>query len=170
MRLDTDEHQDTAVRKEKLGRKRVTVVRDGMIKWKSLSKGGDRFENTPWLGVVMDYDEEEYEYNWEINFLENEVINNEVYVEVDEVYQGDMIRVSGKHYQCYYVEKVSEDLLVCREIKDLDARDIAKRRNMKEKQKYIDMIDEMLHEMDAEEVKELADETGAIKRNVAKEL
>jgi len=171
MKGDKEKHQDTDVRKENLGKEEVVEVRSERMRWKDLTKGNKEVAK-PWAGRVMDYDLD-YEYNWDMEFLDSDEIDGDIYISIKDLYEGDIIRVSGgspsNDPQCYYVEEIGDEL-VCRRMDDIDAIGVAERRSKKEKEEYIEMIDEKLNEMGTEDVEEVAKDTGALQKKVAEEI
>lgn len=171
MRGDKEKHQDD-VRKENLGKEEEVEVRSERVRWKDLSKASKKVDKF-WISRVMDYGSDEYEYNWDMEFLDRDKIDGDIYISIKDLCEEDIIRVSGgspsNDPQCYYVEEIGDEM-VCRRMDDIDAVGVVERRSMREKQEYIEMVDEKLNEMETEDVKEVAEEIGAIKKKVAEEI
>jgi hypothetical protein len=164
--MERDTESSEEIPQEKLGDKKVTVVSNGMVRWNALSKCPNEAAVEPWMAVVIDYDTS-YEYNWDIEFQDRDRIQGDAYLSVEGVHEGDIIRVSGgghqkSHKQCYYVQELGRDKIVVREVDDIHAIEAVKRRNRGEKQEYINAIEERLQKMDTEELRDVAEDIGAV--------
>lgn len=161
--MEYDNKSSEQIPQEKLGDEKRTVVTNQMVRWSALSKCPNESAVEPWMAVVNDYDSSKYEYNWDIEFQDRDTIQGEAYLSVEGVYEGDIIRVSGGGHQkdriqCYYVQKLSREMIVVREIDDIHAIEAVKRCNREEREEYINAIEEKLHKMDTKELKEVAED------------
>lgn len=123
-------------------------VQNGRIDWSEISAHANKKACKPWIAVVDDYDENDYKYNWNQDFLNKSTIDGKEMMKVSELARGDVIRVSGASHnndktRCWRIVSVSEDTLTAEKISESEAIETVQDNEKTAQQQLIELAQEM---------------------------
>ncbi|MDL0144536.1 hypothetical protein [Halobacterium salinarum] len=121
---------------------------NGRLDWSEISRHPNTKACKPWIAEVCDYDEDDYKYNWDQEFLGKSEIDGNHMIDVSELVEGDVIRVSGASHkndkkQCWRVEDNSGDDIEVSKVSESEVIDIVQSDDKTAKQELIELVQGM---------------------------